>query len=394
MRMRRWACTMSKAKVSEVTTSEATTGKAKTPLGGWGGMSERSRAMAAVPRTDDGLFGPGSIFWRMCTRDVTVGVAAMLLFMFPVFLYPASGQSWHRDRTYHQDPLGFVQRAMNLIFGMIFGDERSSRDTFARFRETHDTFNGRYDHSDRRFHGMDTEGMVWVVASLWYCLYKCNQAYSPNPLTPAERDQFFAEGVVFATECGIPRVLMPTTEAEYRLYFRDAADKMLITPDGAINIQRMMIHPDFTFMGGSFLKVINPLVWLFWRPILAGPLSLLPAQMQEMLGLRHWGRIGRPLNVIWRSIAHVLSSDVFFDRLTSKLVPFGPEGVGLLVAARCPVSVAGLAPHPQAPAGEVPVFGEYLDRFTPRIVPEPEEPTLVARFRYGRKFLRAQRRPL
>lgn len=360
------------------------------PLGGWGAMSERSRAIASVPREDDGLFGPDSIFWRMCTRDVTVGLAGMLLFMFPVFLYPSSGQSWHRDRTYHFDPLGFAQRAMNMILGMVFGDARSARDAFARFRETHDTFNGRYDHDDRRFHGLDAEGVLWVVASLWYCLYKCNQAYSPNTLTAAERDKFFAEGLIFAEECGIPRALMPTTVEEYQLYFRDAADKMLITPDSAINIQRMMIHPDFTFLGGSFLRVLNPLVWLLWRPILAGPLSLLPAQMQEMLGLRAWGRFGGLLGVFWRGIAHLLSSEVFFDRLTSKLVPLSPEGVGLLMAARCPEMVSELEPRPQTPDGEVPVFGQYMDRFTPRIVPAPASPKLIARLEYGWNFLREQ----
>src|SRR4051812_10480420 len=93
-----------------------------TPLCGrwYPGSSRWNRAYISRGMTDTGLFGPGSMTWRVNREGVLLlggGRALLLQVAHPLV---AAGVSQHSN--YREDPFGRLYRTLDTVTTVVFGD--------------------------------------------------------------------------------------------------------------------------------------------------------------------------------------------------------------------------------------------------------------------------------
>lgn len=229
----------------------------------------------ADPRA--GLYGPGSISWRVNREAIVMlggGRAALLQLAHP---YVAYGVDQH-SATRH-DPIGRFRRTFENVFTMVFGDLDSAIACARRVHAVHTKIRGAiHEHAGRfarghRYEANDVDALFWVQATL---LDTAVQTYEllVEPLTLAQKNQYFEESRLFAGLFGIPDSAMPADWAAFRTYF----DGMLASD--AITMSKPakeMAH----FLFQPPRKIAGPAVG--WYRIFTA--SLLPPRMRAELDL-------------------------------------------------------------------------------------------------------------
>src|SRR4051795_3573840 len=89
---------------------------------------------------DAGLFGPGSMTWKVNREGVLLfggGTALILQVAHPLV---AAGVSQHSN--YREDPWGRLYRTLDVVTRITFGSTKTSEEAAAGLRETHSRVRG------------------------------------------------------------------------------------------------------------------------------------------------------------------------------------------------------------------------------------------------------------
>ncbi len=244
-----------------------------------------ARAVACAPGAREGLFGPGSIVWRVSRESIVflgAGRAALMQLAHPFVAHAIDQHSATRA-----DPLGRFNRTFLNVYGMIFGDLDTVLHAAARVRGVHDTIHGpiredvgRYARGDR-YNAHDAEALYWVYATLMetsMLAYEIAHGEQPREV----RDRYASELVRFGLLFGIPEDLLPTDWAS----FQASMDRLLRSDTIAVGeparaIAGYLLAPPPSLLFGPLLRA--------YGAITAG---LLPPRLREAFGLP-WGRADR-----------------------------------------------------------------------------------------------------
>jgi uncharacterized protein (DUF2236 family) len=119
---------------------------------------------------DVGLFGPGTVTWRVNREGVLLvggGAALILQAAHPLV---AAGVAEHSN--YRQDPWGRLTHTLDLTAKVVFGDMRTAEEAARRVRAGHERVRGvtaedggRYSRGTA-YHANDPELLIWVHATL------------------------------------------------------------------------------------------------------------------------------------------------------------------------------------------------------------------------------------
>ncbi|MHA6718235.1 oxygenase MpaB family protein [Sphingomonas sp. RS6] len=173
-------------------------------------FNDTARGEKPVVRQPDGLFGPGSVVWRVhgdVTSMMVGGVAALLLQM----LHPAVlAGVWDHSRFRH-DMLGRLRRTARFIAVTSYASRSDAEAAIAAVRSVHAHVRGTLP-DGTAYSAEDPQLLAWVHVTEAVSFLDGWIRYAEPRMPHAEQDRYFAEFARVAEALGADPV--PRSRAE------------------------------------------------------------------------------------------------------------------------------------------------------------------------------------
>lgn len=203
--------------------------------------------------SDEGYFGPDSVFWQVNQEMFSLFGGARALLMQAA--HPLVSAGARQTSFYARDPWKRLIRTVQLQLIIAFGTKDEAEATANRVNKLHETINGIDPVTGLRYDGLDLDLLLWVHATLEESTILFYEK-TVRPLSPAEREQYHQENLISAELILLPRQHVPPTYPELREYIDGVVkgNDLLLT-DVALDVFDLM-------RGGPVPWTIKP-VWLF-----------------------------------------------------------------------------------------------------------------------------------
>ncbi|WP_203101382.1 oxygenase MpaB family protein [Skermanella rosea] len=289
---------------------------------------ERRLAAAAARASDPmaGLFGPGSMRWRIDRESALflgAGRALLLQFAHP---WVAAGVLEHSRAM--NDPIGRFHRTFQAVYSIVFGTVDQALATSRALHRGHARVEGAMPaaagpfEAGSRYRANDVAALAWVFATLVDSALTAHDLVLP-PLRDPEREAYYAESRRFAACFGVPDGALPPDWSGFRAY----VDAMTASPV-------LTVMPGARELADRFLAGAG--TWWLFVPATYRALTgdLLPDRLRDGFGLPDDPRL---LRAARRQLGLVRRA---YPRLPARLRFVGPylEAAGRLAGR----------PHPDA----------------------------------------------
>ena len=218
-------------------------------------------------RGDPGLFGPGSVSWRVIGDPASFvgGIRALMI----QAAHPEVVAGVGDHSRYREDPLGRLSRTSAYVTATTFGAMPEVEQAVAQVRRIHRVVSGvssrgvEYDADDPGY-------SAWVHNALTDSFLVANQTFGVDRLTAAEEDQFVLEQTRVGALLGSDP--MPTTAA--------GLSQWIVTHDGVAPSPEMADAVDFLVD-----PPLDPGLKLGYKVLLEAAVATLPIRLRDILGV-------------------------------------------------------------------------------------------------------------
>lgn len=203
--------------------------------------------------SDEGYFGPESIFWQVNQEMYSLFGGARALLMQAA--HPLVSAGARQTSFYARDPWKRLIRTVQLQLILAFGSKQEAEATADRVNKLHETINGIDPVTGLYYDGLDHDLLLWVHATLEESTILFYEK-TVRPLSPTEREQYHQENLISAELILLPRDHVPPTYPDLREYIDGVVkgNDLLLT-DVALEVFDLM-------RGGPVPRTVKP-VWLF-----------------------------------------------------------------------------------------------------------------------------------
>lgn len=230
---------------------------------------------------DAGLFGPGSLTWRVNREGVLLlggGRALILQVAHPLVAAGVAAYS-----SYREDPWGRLYRTLDITTRIVFGGTETAAEASGQLERMHSRVKGETTESAGRYpagtpyEASDPELLMWVHATLVDTSLLVYDRYV-RPLSLAERRAYYEEQKTLGEAFGVPREHQPATYAEFNEYFDSMleSDRIAVT-DALRDVVDATLRPELPFVARPLTEAVN-----------LATAGLLPERLRAELGLP-WG---------------------------------------------------------------------------------------------------------
>jgi uncharacterized protein (DUF2236 family) len=257
-----------------------------------------------LPAGDPGLFGPGSMVWRVHAELPSMligGISALML----QTLHPLAMAGVDQHSDFRKDAFGRLRNTSEFIALTSFGSRAGAEEAIGRVRMVHRRVRGTAD-DGRRYAAGDPALLTWVHVALSHSFLAGYQRYSGSPLKAAERDRYYDEVSIIAYKLGARDV--PRSQRAVSAYLAAVRPELKATPAGLDAVEFLMKPP-----GQS------PAERVLYPALAQACVDLLPYWARRELGIRptpplqaeavrraagavgtlmRWG-VGTPMSVRW-----------------------------------------------------------------------------------------------
>lgn len=193
--------------------------------------------MTARPEGDTGLYGPGSVTWRVNADPAMLLAGLRALLLQTVHPLAMAGVAQHSD--FQEDPWGRLFRTADYVRTTSFGTTEEARRAAGVVKGIHHRLAGIEPESGRPYRVNDPDLLRWVhccqVESFLTTTTRCGLK-----LSRAEQDRYYAEQVRNAELIGAGSA--PASVAEMAEYFRDIRPELTVTK-AARDAARFVLFP-------------------------------------------------------------------------------------------------------------------------------------------------------
>jgi len=175
---------------------------------------------------DGGLFGPGSIVWRV-HRDRSFPLAAIRSLMVQA-LHPLAMAGVAQHSNWQRDPFGRLAATAGYVLTVTYGDTAAAESAAARVRAVHTHVNGTDAVTGLAYQASDPELLLWVHAGMVDSIVHVVQRYGRS-LETVDGDLYVAEMARFAEIIGVPAGRVPASVTALREYL-ESVELRQITP--------------------------------------------------------------------------------------------------------------------------------------------------------------------
>jgi uncharacterized protein (DUF2236 family) len=238
------------------------------------GLIERSAAayVSGVPEdaSDDGLFGPASVAWRVST-DLALPVAGLQSLLMQA-LHPLAMAGVDQHSGWRRDPVGRLAATSAYLATVTFGERAVALHAAARVRRIHDHVRGVDAVTGRPYAAGDPALLLWVHAALVQSSLAAVWAFG-TPLSAEDSDRYVEEMMVAAELIGVPRAQVPSSVADLERYVASVRPGLSYTPAAGESMAYLLNPPG-----------LDEEIAEFWRDVRDAAIALLPEWARQMYG--------------------------------------------------------------------------------------------------------------
>lgn len=269
--------------------------------------------MGALTTSEQTLYGPGSLTWRLSRERVLLlgGPRALVLQV----AHPLVAAGVADLSKFRSDPLLRLRRTLDSTLSLIFGSAAQARVAADRINAAHRAVHGVLPQDAGRFtegtpyDATDPDLLLWVHATLVDTMFAVYTRFV-EPLDDAALASAYEESKVAARTLGVPDDRIPRDVGSFRRY----VDGMLVSNELAAapfqrEIVRDVLYPPLRFVPRAL-----------HRPSVAVTTASLPSRIRELFEL--------DLTTVRRRGTDVL------QRVSRSLLPLMPSSVRFMSQAR------------------------------------------------------------
>ncbi|AGL21105.1 oxygenase MpaB family protein [Actinoplanes sp. N902-109] len=236
---------------------------------------------------DIGLFGPGSVTWKVHQEPiVTLGGLRSLYLQA---LHPRAVAAVNQNSSYRVDPWGRLERTSNYVGTILYGSMAEVEQAASRVRRMHAKMRATDPRTGEEFRIDEPELLRWVhVAEVESFLTTARRA--GLELTDAEVDGYYTEQLRAAEMIGLDPATVPATAAEVASYYDAMRPELSMTRDSAETAFFLTVPPVPQKWGGLPLRMsltLGPARWAYFG-IAGTAVALLPPWARKMYGGLGW----------------------------------------------------------------------------------------------------------
>ena len=261
---------------------------------------------------DAGIFGPGSITWRIHAHPAMLigGLRSLLV----QALNPLSMAGVAQHSNYKDDSWGRLMRTTDYVMTTTYGDTAAAEQQVRIVKTIHERVKGIDDVTGHPYSANDPELLLWVHCAQVDAFLAAYRAYGPG-LTMDEADTYVSEMATLGEMFGIDPPNIPRTSLELDDYM---AGKRLMGTESARDAMKFILFPPVPWPGGKLPEV--PGAKLLLIPGRAGysvyslaTIAILPKRVRKEYGLP------------WVPLTRVLKASVFaLTRMSRRVFPPPP----------------------------------------------------------------------
>ncbi|GIH06999.1 hypothetical protein Rhe02_50660 [Rhizocola hellebori] len=189
---------------------------------------------------DVGLFGPGSVTWRVHAEPVLM--VAGLRSLFLQSLHPRAVAGVVQNSGYQADPWGRLLRTINYVATVVYGTTAQARAAGRRVRSIHAALTATDPRTGELFRIDEPDLLRWVhVTEVESFLDTAKRA--GVALTESEVDGYYTEQLRAAELVGLDPSSVPATAAEVDAYYRHVRPELAMTADAAKTLAFLAVPP-------------------------------------------------------------------------------------------------------------------------------------------------------
>lgn len=179
---------------------------------------------------DLGLFGPGSVTWRV--HEEPILFVAGLRALYLQALHPRAMAGVAQNSDYRADPWGRLVRTATYVATVIYGTTAQAEAAGARLRQVHARLRATDPVTGESFRIDDPDLLRWVhVTEVESFLSTVRRA--GLRLSDAEADDYYTEQRRAAALVGLDPAEVPGTVAEVAAYYRRIQPELRLTREAA-----------------------------------------------------------------------------------------------------------------------------------------------------------------
>jgi len=189
---------------------------------------------------DEGLFGPGSVAWRL-HADATMLVAAMRALLVQA-LEPRAMAGVHQHSDYKGGPWARLDRTVRFILATTYGATPTAEAAVAAVRKIHERVHGVDPVTGLAYSASDPELLLWVHAAEVHSVVASYRRYAGR-LSDADADRYVVEMARVAELLGLPAAMAPRSMSELREYLWSMEPALRVTPAAKEALRTIMAPP-------------------------------------------------------------------------------------------------------------------------------------------------------
>jgi uncharacterized protein (DUF2236 family) len=237
-----------------------------------------ARCVASLSAADTGLFGPGSVSWRVF-RHSSYSVSAIAALLAQA-QHPVAMAAVEAHSAFRADAWRRARMTADYVFTITFGARRVAEAAAERVRRIHAGVGGTDPFTGRRYRADDPHLLLWIhCVHTEYALHGFRRF--GGGLSAAEADRFVAEQVKAAELVGLDRTCVPATREALLACIASYAGELAPTPP-ARQFAAMLL-------AARMPATMRP----FWALHIAGAAALLPPELVRAYGWPSWLPRGR-----------------------------------------------------------------------------------------------------
>ncbi|MFI7436597.1 oxygenase MpaB family protein [Micromonospora haikouensis] len=179
---------------------------------------------------DLGLFGPGSVTWKV--HEEPILIVAGLRSLYLQALHPRAMAGVAQNSNYRTDAWGRLVRTATYVATTVYGTTAEAEAAGARLRRLHGRMRATDPGTGKEFRIDEPELLRWVhVTEVESFLSTARRA--GLPLTDAEVDGYYTEQRRAAALVGLDPADVPGTAAEVADYYRQVRSALRMTREAA-----------------------------------------------------------------------------------------------------------------------------------------------------------------
>jgi uncharacterized protein (DUF2236 family) len=236
---------------------------------------------------DVGLFGPGSVTWRLHQEPILLLGGLRSLYLQA--LHPRAVAAVSQNSAYRADPWGRLTRTSAYVGTVVWGTTEEVEAVARRVRRMHSRMTAVDSRTGERFRIDEPELLCWVhVAEVESFLTTAVRA--GVRLTPEEIDGYYTEQLKAAELMGLDPSTVPSTAAEVAAYYERIQPELSLTKESVETALFLTVPPVPEGWGGRALRLgltLGPTRWAYFG-IAATAVALLPPWARRLYGGLGW----------------------------------------------------------------------------------------------------------